>query len=821
MACASAPRITPPDGADPHAPHSSPAVQQNIEIQIDEWGVPHIAAQTDAALLYALGYMHARDRLFQLLVLRHAAAGRLSEILGEAHLTQDRRLRLLDWRLEESAAKLSKRDRKILMAYVDGINAGAMEVGPSWYMRVMGLDFPRMEIVDVLRITRLYAWEMDAGLEEELARARIIGRLPTEDARSEALLAPVPSESASIVAPKVPRQSGWGLSTAATHNAVPEPLIVAAQPVELPEEGAASVRSKAAPRGQTWRPTKDFLGLGSGTAWALSGAHTKSGAPLLVAAPEGGHRSPALLYEAHLEHADFSWAGATLPGTPMLLVGQTPHLAWSATASNVDTQDLVEVPFARPQRGAVSEPGGDSFFTPWPQEFRVGRKIRRRETWLSTPIGPVLPGSFAAYEEVGHRHALLWTGFLPEALAEQFSGYLDLARARSLADAELATEKIGIPTTNLLLAFADGTIAYRLSGYVAHREGSAPHDRPRPLRRDAPMWRDRLTEIEKPRVDNPPSGVLVIANQRIVEENDASFPPLGADAALPYRAIRIHQLLAEKRQQGLLKADDALSLQQDVLGLAALRLIPIFATHCPRWLAPFPRQVLADFCEALASFDGNFHPESRGAMPFSRLREALFAEILSTHLGEDVVDQLLDVPFITAVLSDAIVREHAGHPHPLLDDRRSASREGLPVFIARASRRALRRMQQEGWPLRSQWGDFHRFRSRPLLPVPPVVSALWDTVDVPQGGTRDAVRGESEGQLTRGALMRFVAELDGAFHGAMILDGEQRESWPGAPFPASHRDWQQGKARTWRESAPSGALSGWRTLRLNAPVHAP
>lgn len=817
-ACASAPQTKGSVPLDAQAAQERKASPQDVEIDIDNRGIPHIFAQSDAGLAYGLGYMHARDRLFQLLVLRYAAAGRVSEILGEAHLEQDRQLRLLDWRIEDATAQLSDRDKILLKAYVDGVNAGAQAVGPSWYMRILGIDFPPMQIVDVLRITRLYAWEMDAGLEEELARARVIERLPADDARLRALLEPLPSGDAVLVAPKSVQIAVDLASTITDTNPAPPTSAPATAELTIPLDAPPPpTQTRREDNGRAWRRTKGFLGLGRGTAWVVSGAHTKSGAPILVSAPEGAHRAPALFYQAHLAQPEFSWKGASIPGMPLLLVGQNQHFAWSATASFADSQDLVRLPpKAQVPRGA-SAPAALAT-APWPQAFRVGQKIRLRETWQSTPFGPVLPNSFSHLEEAGARHALLWTGFLPEALAEQFSGHFDLARARSLAEAERAVEKIGIPSTNLLLAFADGTIAYRLAGILVRRAGSGPHDRPTAVSSGSTIWQGRVGELEKPRQDRPHPGFLVAANQRIVEDKDASFDSIGADAALPHRAVRVQQLLQQKQATGPLDANDLLSLQQDVLSLEALRLAPILAAHCPSSLAPFPARTLKTFCVAISSFDGFFHAESLGALPYLRMREALFAEILSTHLGEDVVPQLLGVPFVESVLSEAVWVEQHGGLHPLLDDRRSASREGLPAFVARASRRALHQLEREGWPLRAKWGDFHRFRSRPLVPMAPLVAALWETVDAPQSGTREALCGESDGKLTQGALLRFVAELDTPFHGGMILDGPQTESLPGTPETSVQLDWQRGHVWPWDETLADENGRPRRSIRLSVPV---
>src|SRR3954469_23350278 len=112
-------------------PKLSAAVQAKVEIFIDERGIPHIYGGSLPDVSYGLGFMHARDRLFQVILLQHASQGRLAELFGEDLLATDKRLRLVSWQLDQHVAALADNDRRVLDAYARGLSDGAKHAGQS------------------------------------------------------------------------------------------------------------------------------------------------------------------------------------------------------------------------------------------------------------------------------------------------------------------------------------------------------------------------------------------------------------------------------------------------------------------------------------------------------------------------------------------------------------------------------------------------------------------------------------------------------------------------------------------------------------------
>src|SRR5688572_27806772 len=133
--------------------------KEDVEILVDDLGIPHMFGNTEPDLAYALGVMHGRDRLFQIYLFVHAGQGRLTEILGEDLLPIDRQNRLLMHRAQEQLDAIDGRDKEILDAYCAGVNEGAVMVGRSAEMNVLGVHWEPLKPIDVLSIVRLQQWD--------------------------------------------------------------------------------------------------------------------------------------------------------------------------------------------------------------------------------------------------------------------------------------------------------------------------------------------------------------------------------------------------------------------------------------------------------------------------------------------------------------------------------------------------------------------------------------------------------------------------------------------------------------------------------------
>ena len=293
-----------------------------VEVLRDRWGVPHIYAQSRHDLMFAQGFVHAQDRLWQMDFQRRLVAGRLAEVLGAVALPVDRWFRVLGMRrtAEQEPALLGADARAALEAYALGVNACAGRGRLPLEFTLLGYRPEPWTVVDTLSWAKMMAWTLSVNWEAELLRAQLLARLGAERA------------------------------------AELEPRIAADQPLIVPPGvdysvlgGAALERAAAARRFAGPGPGE---GLGSNN-WVLAGTRTASGAPLLANDMHLALAAPAIWYENHLVAPGMTMTGVTFPGIPGVVAGHNGSVAWGFTNGFPDVQDLYIEHLRRTDDGRV------------------------------------------------------------------------------------------------------------------------------------------------------------------------------------------------------------------------------------------------------------------------------------------------------------------------------------------------------------------------------------------------------------------------------------------------------------------------------------
>ena len=315
---------------------------QGASVDIDDDAIPRIRANSLRDAAAVLGYLHARERLFQMDMMRRAAAGELSEVAGTATLPIDRLMRTLGMRhsAEQAAATLDRETRAMLEAYAAGVNAWITARGRFAAAEFLLLGAPRpWTPTDSLLWAKTMGLYLSANWRTELARAQ------------------------GSAAPWPP--------TAAILPRFPDPFTHPAS---------------------------------ASNAWAVDASHSATGAPLLAGDPHLGFSLPAIWYLARIDTPEGTLAGATAPGVPMLVMGHNSHIAWSFTTNGADTQDLfIETPAGS---NLYVTPDGPRPFRTREERIRIrGREdeiLTVRETRhgpvisdLVAPTGPILAVAMA------------------------------------------------------------------------------------------------------------------------------------------------------------------------------------------------------------------------------------------------------------------------------------------------------------------------------------------------------------------------------------------------------------------------------------------
>lgn len=730
----------PPAQATPRIP----GLSAPVGAVLDRHGIPRITAATERDAAAALGWLHARDRMFPMDMMRRGASGRLAEIAGPALLRNDRFVRTLGLarRAEADLAALPAEARAVLEAYAAGVNAWIAERG-----RFAAPEFILLGAPEPWRPEHSLLWGKVMGLwlsgnwRGEIERARLAAVLPPER------LADLWPEDRSPGRPDALPPAVADGAQARGADASPHP----ARDADALADADQLTRLLAAlPR----FPEPGTLPSSASNAWAVAGARSASGAPLLASDPHLGFDAPGLWYLARIDLADGRvLAGATSPGVPGIVIGRSRDLAWGFTTTHSDTQDVfVETPA-----------GADAYETPdGPRPFAVREEtiavrgaapvtLRVRETRHGPVISDLDPEGAAG----GRVLAVSMANLAPDDTSA--AGLLALNAARDVAEGRAAAALITGTPQNLMLADAAGGIAMALTGRTPLRragDGSVPvlgadgaHD-----------WIGWVPFDALPHAENPPGGALANANNRAAPPGHPVF--LGRDWFGDWRFRRVGEMLAARPRHD---AAGFAAMQLDTVSLLARELLAAPDAMLRR--APRPDGAAGTAYDLLLAWDGD--------------------------VAADRPEPLIHNAWMRAArrlaLAEGGAPPDAGGPeflrHVLAPDGRGAvpwCGGDCAALAVRALRDAVAGLQStEGAdPAAWRWGRVHVARfEHPLLRFVPVLGAITG-LEAATGGdaetvSRGGMRGAGSYRHVHGAGLRLVVDLaDADRTAAMVATGQ-------------------------------------------------
>lgn len=652
-----------------------PGLVAGATISRDARGVPTVRAAAEQDLYFALGYAQATDRLWQMDVLRRRAAGTLSAVLGPALVAEDTRWRRLALaRVSRASLALTdERTRANLEAFGAGVNAIA---GSRWWLPpefVLLRYRPRpWTPLDSVMVVKQLGFELGLNLRHEVFRGQDM--------------------AADLAAHlRVPRYPADGPVTVRAHGG-PVP------PAELPEPSRVWLADLLDGSGER--------AVGS-NAWAVAGARTESGAPLLANDPHVTFTHPSLWYQVDLRVGDQTGYGVTVPGIPGLIAGASRDLAWGITNSWADTQDLATDPPPPSWRedSVIEVRGGDP----------VSVRAEGGDGWVS----------------YGEGAGLFWSGCVPSA---EIQACQRMWRAESYVEFREVLRSFGVPVLNVVVAGRDGTLAVKTAGRVPDRvRGSGLT--PAAFASVAESWREFVPFDALPESVNPPEGYVVSANHKLLP--DDATPDLGGDWMPPYRAARIEELIVTTPT---VTADDCARWQTDDLNGRARLLLPLLLPATP----VTPAGVACR--ELLAAWDCHDRGDAAAPLVFARLMLALADRWLGP-LALTAPDLVLQVDHLVQTPS-------------------ALGSLGLPPLAATVSEALDEVGAALGDPSSRRYDDEHRITDpHPLGQGGAALRAVFCTPPTPVGGSSQTVglmAAVREGPVVEGAPWRMVAELTAA-----------------------------------------------------------
>lgn len=656
-----------------------------VEIIRDRNAVPHILARSAADAYYALGFVHAQDRLFQMDFMRRLGAGRLSEVVGAATLGIDRTMRVLGLyrRAEASFALLSPAPRAAITAYAAGVNAylRSRPGAPPLEFIALGYRPEPWRPADSMVWGRIMAMRLTGNWRTEALRAVLLERLTVEQVEAlwpGAIGGVPPTVEARAVA-------GDGARFAALLRAWPDEI----GPVE------------------------------ASNSWAVAGTHTASGKPILANDPHLGFRAPGLWYPARLQTPHFSVTGVTVPGVPFTVLGHNGRIAWAFTTTESDTQDLFTERVDPTDPGRYLIPAGSLPFDVRHETIRVKDAaevpIVVRETRHGPVVSDIDPG-LAARAGAGRVIALQAAAL--RADDRTIEAVFSLNRAHDWDGFVAALRDFHAPQQNISYADVDGNIGFLAPGRVPIRTAGSGA-LPAPGWTGTHDWRGFIPFDQLPRALNPRSGRIVNANHRVAPDG---YPyHLGQGGAPGYRARRIHALLDGVGRP--YTTADAAAMQTDSVSLAARELLPLMTRIAPTDARA--RQALA----ALRTWDGTMDRARAEPLVFVAWLRALNRRLYADELGAAFESYWRLRPvFVKRALTDR---------RQWCDDVKTSATETCAARLEAALNDALERLAAahgadvSAW----RWGEAHQAVFRhPLFGRVPVLRRLADRRIESDGG---------------------------------------------------------------------------------------
>jgi len=533
-----------------------PGTTEQVSIDRDEQGVPSINAKTDAGAYFAVGYVHAQDRLWQLEFQRRITQGRLSEIFGKESLPQDIWFRTLGL---YSAAKsawpgLSKEAQASLSAYAAGVNAGiaARKSLPVEFQILNTTPQPWTEI-DSIAWIKMFAFDLGGNFRTEISRFIAQQSLPPE-----------------ILGDFFPDYPLDAPTTIAMLGSSPK--------------NAEGMRDMSAFQ----KDMEQKFGLGGravgSNAWVVSGKMTKDGNAFLANDPHLGLQIPSLWYTLSVNGKNLHTAGMSLVGLPLVIFGHNEKIAWGGTSMMADVQDLFLERSIGTEPNFYEDDGAKRAFAvhteeidiraDFPEQFH--KKYQPHKIYVrETRHGPVISDQFRVFDQAV---SLRWTAL--DANDTSYEAFYRLNFSQDWPSFKSALHLLVAPALNVVYADREGNIGYVGAGRIPIRgtgDGSVP----------APGWDSKYDWIgaipaeSMPEAFNPESGFIVTANNKVIGTEYPYF--ISKDWAPPARAQRIQQILNEKILTAIpLSLNDMRQIQQDTLDLEAQKLMKVLAGFSPR-----------------------------------------------------------------------------------------------------------------------------------------------------------------------------------------------------------------------------------------------
>ncbi len=697
----------------PVPPEAAPAKSMNVQgisapvtILLDRHGIPHINASSEADAAYAMGYMHGRDRRFQMELLRMDALGRLRELLGSRVPPAVLRLEVFSRALgfsreaNDVLGSIPAEDQRILAAYADGVNAATSGEPQPIEFRLLGYKPEAWTAADSLSILEAISFGFCKDWEQELVRLEIVvyqlrrGFTVDHALRIWPPRFDFPPHLIGVKPEKDP--------FASIPPMAPELASYLREDVTagLPRRVSPSLPVLSAAAFDPLSAALDLQFLSNN--WAVDGKWTATGKSAFAVDPHMPSSLPPLPYIMAVEldsrtEGSYRVFGASFPGLPALPFGTNGSVAWGPTSNWADVTDLFVEKTVSGKPGYYQTEDGDRPFSVRKETFLVrhGQMFTEEERIIRSTRHGVLVNDFV--DRLPKNFPLVALARAPTLDRSSLRSMRLLYRAGTVHEARAALEGFTAMVGHWVLADAQGNIGYASPVNLPLRKNSLGTV-PVPGWNGKYEWNGFVPQAALPGVENPPQGFIATANNQVVQPESTGYP-INFEGDVPFRVQRIISRLSLGRSGSAIAAQMSL-LQTDGLDASFSALQPLVEQGlAPLAEAEDPDAILASAARALLDWDGRTDPDS----PAPTLYQSLLTSLMNLLLSEEMSPATLDFlhfyfnsdPLLFGMLSDL--------SNPAWEDRSAHHGEQPADVVAHAFKLSVAALEKRYGSKVSAW----------------------------------------------------------------------------------------------------------------------
>jgi penicillin amidase len=653
-------------------------IKNDINIYRDSMAIPYIIANSDADAAFALGFLHAQDRMFTMDIIRRAGRGRLSEIIGPKTLPFDKMFRTIG--IQRIASNIFSQidpvTGELLRAYSNGVNLYIKQAKGKYPVEfdILGYDPEPWSPVDCIILSRMMAWELNISWWVKFSCIDLIQKFGYDKVKD--ILPAYTGNEPYIIAREFRDTSLLGKN--------------------IPQVGTAFM--------ETDKAFRNFMGwtgthIGSNN-WVINGNMSVSGKPIIANDTHLALTAPGRWYVAVIKTPDLSVAGFTLPGAPGVIIGENQNIAWALTNIMEDDADFY---FEK-----IDSSGKKYLYNGSWNDLNVQKEIIKVKNSESTTIeikstqhGPIVSNIHPYLffdKEKNPNMAAISMKWLGSYISNEILTFYKINKAKNWSEFNDAFATYFLPGQNFIYADKFGNIGYLFGARLPVRESNSP-----PFIYDGTAgkydWKGFLPQNEIPKLFNPSQNYIASANNKIIKDYKYYISNLWEPAS---RIERITQLLNSKQKHSV---QDFESYQNDFVSPYAEKITGYI-------LGAFNKIKIKDENLKIAlklfnNWDFNMGQYSQAAAIYSEFFKHLMQNIFYYKMGDDLYNEYV---FVQNIPFRSIMQLMDNPQNNWFVDSAARQKEKLDDIIRKSLIEALSELKQKygADPAEWQWGRIHR-----------------------------------------------------------------------------------------------------------------